>query len=88
MIKTHVYKPQNVCSKEMTIEYDDETLTIVSLRVLGGCPGNLRGISALVKGMKISDVVERLQGTPCRGVTSCPDQLSLACKEILANEGC
>lgn len=70
----------------MKIVYDDETMKIVSFEVVGGCPGNLRGIASLVKGMPIKEVADRLEGTRCRGITSCPDQLSIALREILAKE--
>ena len=55
--------------------------TIEEVSFLGGCQGNLTGISSLVKGMKIDDVITRLAGTQCgyKG-TSCPDQLARALK--------
>ena len=52
MEKTFVFHPENVCSREMRISYDGDTIT--RLEVVGGCQGNLRGISALIKGMKSS----------------------------------
>ena len=43
----------------------------------GGCNGNLKGIAALAKGHKISDVKQRLAGITCGGKnTSCPDQFA------------
>ena len=43
----------------------------------GGCNGNLKGIKNLIKGMKIDDVIEKLQGIRCNDKqTSCPDQLA------------
>lgn len=72
---------QGTCSREITIELDGDKVKDVSF--LYGCPGNLNGIKALVKGMKISDVIEKLEGITCgqRG-TSCPDQLATALKNI------
>lgn len=81
MEQTYRFAPKGVCSREMEIVYDGDTL--IELRVLGGCPGNLQGISALVKGRKISDLITLLDGIQCRGKsTSCPDQLAQALKEI------
>lgn len=78
---TYEYTPQGVCSRKMLIEIEDGVLT--DLKVIGGCNGNLQGISALVKGMKIDEVIRRLDGINCnmKG-TSCPDQLAQALKEI------
>lgn len=71
------FTPRGVCSRKMLIEIEDDR--IVSLKVTGGCNGNLQGISALVKGMKIDDVIEKLEGINCGGKgTSCPDQLAKA----------
>ena len=50
---------------------------------MGGCDGNLKGICSLVKGMNVSDAIEKLEGINCRGKgTSCPDQLAQALKTI------
>ena len=78
---TYEFTPSGVCSRKMLIEVEDGV--VKDLKVIGGCNGNLQGISALVKGMKIEDVVERLDGLRCGGKnTSCPDQLAQALKEI------
>ena len=54
------------------------------MKFIGGCDGNLKGICSLVDGMKVEDVIERLQGTTCgRKNTSCPDQFAVALKEAL-----
>ena len=64
----------------MVIEVEDGVL--VDLKVTGGCNGNLQGIGRLVKGMKVDDVIERLDGISCGGrPTSCPAQLAQALKE-------
>ena len=74
------FKPNNVCSREMTIEIDDNGV-IAKASVIGGCNGNLQGICRLIEGMKVEDVISRLKGIKCRGSrtgeTSCPDQLAL-----------
>lgn len=75
------YKPQGVCSMDMIIDVDNDT--IQSVKIIGGCPGNTVGVSNLVKGMKIDEAISKLKGIPC-GIkgTSCPDQLSKALEKI------
>lgn len=78
------YKPNGVCSVEMIFDIDENN-TINGLEVIGGCNGNLKGISALIKGMKVEDVIKRLKGIKCGfKETSCPDQISQAL-ELLQN---
>ena len=78
-MKTINIKPENVCSREMIIDIDDDG-TIVSAKVIGGCMGNLQGICRLIEGQKAEAVISKLQGIRCRGSrtgeTSCPDQLA------------
>ncbi len=70
------FKPTGVCSSEMIFEIDENDV-IKDLKVIGGCNGNLKGISALIKEMKINDVIEKLNGIKCGYKdTSCPDQIS------------
>ena len=78
---TYNYRTKGVCSKEMHIELNADH-TIKSVEVIGGCNGNTKGISSLVKGMKVEDVIDRLQGIDCNGKgTSCPAQLAKALEE-------
>ena len=73
------YRPRGVCSRLMEIEVEDGKIASVS--VTGGCDGNLKGISRLVEGMEVEDVIRRLEGVRCgRKSTSCPDQLAQALK--------
>lgn len=74
---TFEYTPRGVCSRKMIIEIEDDKL--IDVKIVGGCSGNLQGISALVKGMPVDDVIDRLEGINCgmKG-TSCPDQLAKA----------
>ncbi|MBQ8614346.1 MAG: TIGR03905 family TSCPD domain-containing protein [Ruminiclostridium sp.] len=74
---TFEYTPRGVCSRKMIVEIEDGKL--VDVKIVGGCNGNLQGISALVKGMPVSEVIDRLEGINCgmKG-TSCPDQLAKA----------
>jgi uncharacterized protein (TIGR03905 family) len=72
-----IYRTKGTCSRE--IQFDVEDGVLKDVRFIGGCDGNLQGISNLVKGMKVEDVIERLKGIDCGGKgTSCPDQLSKA----------
>ena len=75
------YKPIGVCSREMIIEIDGDK--IKKLTIVGGCAGNTLGLSKLVEGMNINEVIKRLKGIPC-GIkgTSCPDQLAKALEEV------
>lgn len=77
----YTYKPQGVCSYEMKIEVDGNTIKKVTIE--GGCAGNTVGVSRLVEGMDIDEAIKRLKGIQCgyRG-TSCPDQLAIALEEI------
>ncbi len=79
----YIYRPNGVCSREMRISYENDIITDVE--IIGGCNGNLKGISSLVKGMRMSEVISRLEGIKCGfRATSCPDQLSKALKEIIS----
>lgn len=76
------YRPKGVCSQLMQLEIEDGI--IVSLKVTGGCSGNLQGISKLVAGMKVEDAISRLEGIRCGfKPTSCPDQIAQALKQAL-----
>ncbi len=73
------YKTKGTCSREIQIKINDSDDTIEEVKFIGGCPGNTLGISALVKGRKVDEVVETLLGIDCAGRgTSCPDQLAKA----------
>lgn len=75
------YKTKGVCSRLINIEVQDGIVTKVKFE--GGCNGNTKGISALVEGMKVEDVINRLEGIKCGfRDTSCPDQLAKALKGI------
>ncbi len=71
------YEPSGVCSALITFEVDDGIVR--NVQFTRGCNGNTQGISRLVEGMNIDDVIMRLKGTNCNGKgTSCPDQLARA----------
>ncbi len=78
-METIRYTPQGVCSRAMEIDVEDGVIQAV--RVLGGCSGNLQGISSLLKGMAVEDAIARMDGIRCgMKPTSCPDQLAQALK--------
>ena len=75
----YTYKPQGVCSQRMEVEVEDGK--ILRVEVLGGCDGNLQGISRLVVGMDVDEAIRRMEGIRCGyKPTSCPDQLAQALK--------
>ena len=74
------YTPKGTCSKKMVFDMEGDVIN--SVVITGGCPGNLLGISRIIKGMKIADVVEDFKGVRCGGKqTSCPDQIATALLE-------
>ena len=81
----HIYYPRGVCSREMRVEVEDGIIRRVE--VIGGCNGNLKGISRLLVGMRAEDAIEKLEGIRCGfKPTSCPDQLSKALRECLKKQ--
>ena len=71
------YTTTGVCSKKISFDIDNGK--VVKVAFLGGCDGNLRGISSLIEGMEVNEAIKRLKGIPCGNkATSCPDQLALA----------
>ena len=78
------YTPKGVCSMQMIFEIDNNI--VKSLKIIGGCPGNTLGVSRLVVGKSVDEVIEMLKGIPCgtRG-TSCPDQVAIALEEYKKN---
>lgn len=76
------YRPKGVCSQLMQIDVEDGR--IEKVEVVGGCAGNLQGISSLLVGMKVEDAIARLEGIRCGfKTTSCPDQLAKALKNCI-----
>ena len=81
-MQTISYQPKGVCSRHMEIDVEDGVIQAV--RVIGGCSGNLQGISSLLVGMTTDEAIRRMEGIRC-GVkpTSCPDQLAKALKSAV-----
>jgi uncharacterized protein (TIGR03905 family) len=77
MIKEYTHNCVGTCSSSITISYDTDTNKLVDIKVVGGCPGNLKGIISLCKGQDMDEVYKKLHGITCRTKsTSCPDQLA------------
>jgi len=76
-MKQITYQTQGTCSQLIIVSGEDGR--VADVQFLGGCNGNLKGISSLVKGMRYEDVIARLEGIQCgMKATSCPDQLACA----------
>ncbi len=88
MEQTLVFQPKNVCSREFRITTEDGVIKKVV--VIGGCPGNTLGVSHLLEGRTIEEVLPLIDGIKCPGSrtkqTSCPDQIAIALKQIQANQ--
>ena len=81
-MKHITYKTQSVCSRSIDIDVEDNI--IISVKFTGGCAGNTQGVASLVKGMNVSEAIERLDGIRCGfKPTSCPDQLAKALKKYI-----
>ena len=71
------YKTKGTCSSRILFDVEDGK--VKNVQFIGGCNGNLKGISALVEGMDLEDVIKRVEGIHCgMKATSCPDQLAKA----------
>ena len=74
------YRPKGVCSQSIDFDIEDNKVKTVSF--VGGCSGNLQGISRLIEGMDVNEAISRIEGIRCGfKSTSCPDQLAKALKE-------
>ena len=75
------YKTSGTCSQAIDIEVENGI--VQSVTFIGGCSGNTQGISALVMGMPVDEVISRLKGIKCGfKPTSCPDQLAKALESM------
>ncbi len=76
---SYEYIPKGICSSLIKVFIDEETNTVKSVAILGGCHGNLTAIMRLLKGKSVQECVESLEGIKCgRRGTSCPDQVAKA----------
>ena len=71
------FKTSGTCSQRILFDIEDGKVR--NVKFIGGCNGNLKGIAALVEGMDVDAVIERVRGITCgMKKTSCPDQLAQA----------
>ena len=70
------YKCRGTCSTSIDLQIDNGIIT--DCRINNGCKGNTAGLARMVIGRNAEEVASLLEGIPCRGGTSCPDQLSKA----------
>ena len=81
----YIYKPEGVCSTQMVINVDNDI--VKDIKISNGCSGNLQGISKLLIGMHIDEVIKKLKGITCGFKrTSCPDQIATALEKIKNGE--
>lgn len=79
----YTYIPRGVCSRKIDIELDGNI--VKNVKFYGGCDGNLKALSTLVKGMTVEEVAEKLEGNTCGfKSTSCADQLVRGLKEAVS----
>lgn len=71
------YMTSGTCSRQIIFDVDEND-NIHGVKFIGGCSGNLQGVSRLVEGKNIDEIAKLLGGVKCRNNTSCPDQLSKA----------
>lgn len=80
-MKDFIYKTKGVCSRQ--IRFSIEQGIVSKVQFESGCNGNSQGLSRLVEGMTVGEVINRLQGIKCdRKGTSCPDQLAQALASV------
>lgn len=76
------YRTHGTCSQFIELEADEDDI-LKHVNFIGGCNGNLQGISKLVTGMKLQEIKQKLDGIRCGSKkTSCPDQLCRAIEEL------
>ncbi len=80
------FVPQGVCAKKMILEINKDNV-IESLEIIGGCPGNSKAVSMLCIGRNIEEVINLLNGIPCRpNGTSCPNELAKGLEKYKQNK--
>lgn len=81
-VKHIQYETSGTCSRLIDVTADENNI-IQQVFFLGGCNGNLQGISHLVCGQHIDDVISKIRGIKCGAKnTSCPDQLANALEQL------
>lgn len=70
-----------VCSASVSFDYEDGV--VKNVEFAGGCPGNTKGVATLANGRTPEELIALLKGTPCRGESSCPNELAMALEEFM-----
>lgn len=81
----YTYQTRGTCSVGIELEIDGDN-KITHCRFIKGCKGNTAGLARMVIGRDADEVRDLLRGIPCRGDTSCPDQLSRAIDALKAQK--
>ena len=75
------YIPQGVCSTRIDLDIEDG---VVRRCVFAdGCEGNSQGVSRLVEGRDVYELIPLLKDITCEGHSSCPAQLAVALQRYL-----
>ena len=74
----YTHNAKGICAPKIEFEVDDNR--VHNVKFMGGCAGNTSGLSKLVEGLEVDEVIARLENIQCRNGTSCPDQLAKALK--------
>ena len=83
-MRTIEFDPSGICARHITVVLDDQD-RVQDLSFVGGCDGNHKGLTALVRGMTADEAISRLSGIRCGfKQSSCPDQVAVALKQALA----
>lgn len=71
-----------VCCSKISIKVDVKTTKIESLVITGGCPGNGKAVSSLLKGLTVQQALQKIDGIMCGNKgTSCTDQIARILKK-------
>ena len=75
----YTYKTRGTCSSQIELELDGDV--VHNVKFTGGCDGNLKAIPALVEGLTVAEIEQKIGGIHCGFKnTSCGDQLAKACR--------
>ena len=79
---SYTYKTSGTCSSQIQLDLDGDV--VHNVKFTGGCDGNLKAIPALVEGLTVAEVEQKIGGIHCGFKnTSCGDQLAKACRAAL-----
>lgn len=77
----YTFRTQGVCAAKIDFEVENDV--VKNVQFTGGCNGNLKAIAALVEGMHVDDIIDRVSGITCGfKQTSCSDQFAQALKAV------